>query len=114
MYELKAIMIHSGSPYGGHYWLYGKDDLNEGKWDLNLPENFAAEPSEVDEKSDKKKDEEKVMGDNQEVPKDTPKPQTDDEPTTGAAQDEASEPVKEEEKEEVESNFKGSKKQRKQ
>jgi ubiquitin C-terminal hydrolase len=26
-YELKAIIIHRGGPYGGHYYAYIKDDL---------------------------------------------------------------------------------------
>ena len=33
-YELKAVVIHSGGPYGGHYWCYLKDDLQEGSWNL--------------------------------------------------------------------------------
>jgi len=27
VYELKAIVIHRGGPYGGHYFAYIKDDL---------------------------------------------------------------------------------------
>ena len=27
VYELKAIVIHRGGPYGGHYYAYMKDDL---------------------------------------------------------------------------------------
>ena len=33
-YELKAIIIHRGGAYGGHYLAYIKDDQNEGNWDL--------------------------------------------------------------------------------
>jgi len=46
-YELKAIIIHRGGPYGGHYHAYIKDDLQEGNWNLTLPEKFAESPSEV-------------------------------------------------------------------
>ena len=38
-YELKAILIHIGGPYGGHYHAYIRDDLNEGVWNLQVP-NF--------------------------------------------------------------------------
>ena len=41
-YELKAIVIHSGGPYGGHYWCYLKDDLKEGNWNLQMPAQFSA------------------------------------------------------------------------
>lgn len=37
-YELKAIVIHKGGPYGGHYHAYIRDDLKEGVWNLQLPE----------------------------------------------------------------------------
>ena len=46
-YELKAIVIHSGGAYGGHYWCYLKDDLKEGNWNLQMPEQFADKPQEV-------------------------------------------------------------------
>ena len=49
-YELKSIVIHSGGPYGGHYYAYIKDDLNEGNWDLQLPEKFSDMPTEVDDR----------------------------------------------------------------
>ena len=35
MYELKSIVIHRGGAYGGHYFAYIKDDLNEGNWHLD-------------------------------------------------------------------------------
>jgi ubiquitin C-terminal hydrolase len=37
IYELKGIVIHQGGPYGGHYLAYIKDDLKQGKWDLEIP-----------------------------------------------------------------------------
>ena len=46
-YELKAIVIHSGGTYGGHYWCYLKDDLKEGVWNLQMPEQFADKPEEI-------------------------------------------------------------------
>ena len=33
-YELKAIVIHRGGPYGGHYHAYIRDDLKVGVWNL--------------------------------------------------------------------------------
>mmetsp|Transcript_15139 Transcript_15139/g.20544 ORF Transcript_15139/g.20544 Transcript_15139/m.20544 type:complete len:101 (+) Transcript_15139:924-1226(+) len=63
MYDLKAIVIHRGGPYGGHYHAYIRDDLKEGVWNLKLPEAFAAEPTEVVKKKepveDKKEEEKK-------------------------------------------------------
>ena len=32
MYELYAILIHSGGAYGGHYYAYIKDTEDTGKW----------------------------------------------------------------------------------
>lgn len=46
-YDLKSIIIHQGGPYGGHYWCYVKDDLKEGEWNLQMPENFADAPTEI-------------------------------------------------------------------
>lgn len=40
MYELKAIVIHRGGPYGGHYFAYMKDDLKQGNWNKQMPETF--------------------------------------------------------------------------
>ena len=37
-YDLKAIIIHTGTPTLGHYFCYLKDDLKEGNWNLQLPE----------------------------------------------------------------------------
>ena len=36
-YDLKAIIIHAGGPYGGHYYCFLKDDLKEGNWNLQVP-----------------------------------------------------------------------------
>ena len=47
---MKSIVIHSGGPYGGHYYAYIKDDLKEGNWNVNLPEKFSDTPSEVDDR----------------------------------------------------------------
>jgi len=44
LYELKAIVIHSGGAYGGHYHAYIHDELEEGNWDIKIPEKYASEP----------------------------------------------------------------------
>jgi ubiquitin C-terminal hydrolase len=31
-YELAAVLIHLGTPYGGHYHAYVRDLLGEGNW----------------------------------------------------------------------------------
>ncbi len=43
-YELKAIVIHGGGAYGGHYHAYIRDELEEGQWGLKVPDKYAAEP----------------------------------------------------------------------
>ena len=66
-YELKAIVIHRGGPYGGHYHAYIRDDLNEGNWNLQLPLMFDAAPVDVEPKeAEKKPDEDKKDGDAEE------------------------------------------------
>ena len=57
-YDLKAVIIHRGGPYGGHYHSYIRDDLKEGVWNLQLPEKFEEQPVEVKPKDDKKKEDE--------------------------------------------------------
>jgi len=32
VYELYAVMVHSGGAYGGHYYAYIKDSGPGGKW----------------------------------------------------------------------------------
>ena len=44
LYDLKAIIIHRGGAYGGHYHAYIHDSLGEGNWDLEIPESFHDEP----------------------------------------------------------------------
>ena len=56
-YELKSIVIHKGSPYGGHYYAYIRDDLEDGNWHLKMPETFDAKPTEI--KPEEKKEESK-------------------------------------------------------
>ena len=34
MYELKAVIVHRGSAYGGHYFTYARDEMMEGGWNL--------------------------------------------------------------------------------
>eukprot|EP01022_Parablepharisma_sp_SALTPOND_P028325 TRINITY_DN70798_c3_g1_i1.p3 TRINITY_DN70798_c3_g1~~TRINITY_DN70798_c3_g1_i1.p3 ORF type:complete len:603 (+),score=84.46 TRINITY_DN70798_c3_g1_i1:404-2212(+) len=44
LYELKAVIIHRGGAYGGHYHAYIRDELEEGAWNLKVPEKYASEP----------------------------------------------------------------------
>ena len=46
LYELKAVVIHSGGPYGGHYYAYIKDDLDQGVWDRQIPPSFHQQPTQ--------------------------------------------------------------------
>ena len=74
LYQLKAIIIHRGGAYGGHYRAYIHDECEEGVWNLKVPEKYAMEPKPVQkvvnvgieksttenpDKKDKKKEEEK-------------------------------------------------------
>lgn len=49
-YELKSIIIHRGGAYGGHYWAYIKDDLQEGDWYLQLNDYYEDKPTEIKRK----------------------------------------------------------------
>ena len=51
------IIIHRGGPYGGHYHAYIRDDLNEGVWNLKMPDKFAEAPTEVVKSNEKDKKE---------------------------------------------------------
>lgn len=42
-YELKAVIIHRGGAYGGHYHAYIRDELKEGVWKLKVPEKYSTE-----------------------------------------------------------------------
>eukprot|EP00826_Nyctotherus_ovalis_P048897 TRINITY_DN581_c0_g1_i1.p1 TRINITY_DN581_c0_g1~~TRINITY_DN581_c0_g1_i1.p1 ORF type:complete len:525 (-),score=189.01 TRINITY_DN581_c0_g1_i1:1265-2839(-) len=42
-YELKAVVIHRGGAYGGHYHAYIRDELKEGNWKLKVPEKYTNE-----------------------------------------------------------------------
>jgi len=42
-YELKSIIVHIGSPTGGHYVAYIWDNMNEKEW--NPPPNTESVPS---------------------------------------------------------------------
>lgn len=44
-YELYALVIHRGNPYGGHYFSYIRDLTNEGSWDLENMECYESSPS---------------------------------------------------------------------
>jgi len=59
VYELKSIIVHRGGAFGGHYHAYIRDDFNIGKWNLQVPEEFEAEPSEDIKKDANKAAEEK-------------------------------------------------------
>ena len=58
-YDLKAILIHIGGAYGGHYHAYSREDLKEGVWNLQLPENFG-KPAATAEEEEKEGDGEAV------------------------------------------------------
>jgi ubiquitin carboxyl-terminal hydrolase 40 len=78
-YELKAVIIHRGGPYGGHYHAYIKDDFKEGNWNLKVPEKFEGEPVEIKSKKEEnthqqeKKDED--IKDEEKKPEEEKKPQ---------------------------------------
>ena len=56
-YDLKAIIIHEGGPYGGHYYCFLKDDLKEGNWNLQVPKKSAVKPLEIEKNGEEKKHE---------------------------------------------------------
>jgi len=47
-YELKSIIIHRGGTYGGHYHAYIQDEMCEGDWYLQMPEEFKKDPTPIE------------------------------------------------------------------
>jgi hypothetical protein len=33
-------VIHRGGPYGGHYHAFIRDDLEDGEWDIVVPDHY--------------------------------------------------------------------------
>lgn len=56
IYELYGIIIHSGTPYSGHYFSYIRDMTNQGNWNLQPLEKFSDKPIEVVETKEKKEE----------------------------------------------------------
>lgn len=48
IYELKSIIIHRGGAYGGHYHAFIQDELGEGNWYLQMPEEFKPDPKVIE------------------------------------------------------------------
>lgn len=55
-YELKSIIIHRGGAYGGHYHAFINDEIKEGNWHLEMPEQFLPEPVKIEKKTFNPKD----------------------------------------------------------
>jgi len=63
-FELKSIIIHAGGAHGGHYHCYTRDDLHEGNWNIELPEQLDADPKPKEKKqTEQEKIEEKKVED---------------------------------------------------
>ena len=56
IYELKSVIIHRGGAYGGHYHAFIQDELKEGDWHLQMPEQFQKDPAVVSKKTFNPKD----------------------------------------------------------
>ena len=52
VYELKSVVIHSGSCSGGHYHAYIRDGEEQGNWHLQKLEGFAEGPGEMEAPKD--------------------------------------------------------------
>jgi hypothetical protein len=50
------VIIHRGGAYGGHYHAFIQDELKEGNWHLEMPEQFLAEPVKIEKKTFNPKD----------------------------------------------------------
>ena len=64
-YELYAIIIHSGTPYSGHYFAYIRDLTGQGNWEL-IKEEKKKEEKKEEEKNEEKKEDEKKEEENKE------------------------------------------------
>ena len=77
IYELYGVIVHSGTPYSGHYYAYIRDMTGQGKWELkkeikennvNINNNSNKNEQELMEK------EEKTINEKKEVPNPTKSP----------------------------------------
>ena len=59
IYELYGVIVHSGTPYAGHYFSYIRDMTGQGKWDYQPNEKKEEEKKEEEKKEEEKKEEEK-------------------------------------------------------
>ena len=59
MYELYGVIVHSGTPYAGHYFSYIRDMTGQGKWDYQPNEKKEDEKKEDEKKEEEKKEEKK-------------------------------------------------------
>ena len=44
IYELKSVIVHMGTPYGGHYEAFIRDNMNEKPWN---PKPYEAEVPKI-------------------------------------------------------------------
>ena len=58
IYELYGVIIHSGTPYAGHYFSYIRDLTGQGNWDYK-PNEKKEEEKEKEKKEEKKEEEKK-------------------------------------------------------
>ena len=60
LYELYGVIVHSGTPYSGHYYSYIRDMTGQGKWELtknNTNSNVNLNKNEQTEKENMEKEE---------------------------------------------------------
>ena len=64
LYELYGVIVHSGTPYAGHYFSYIRDMTGQGKWDYQPNEKKEEMKKEEEKKEEEKKEEEKKEEEN--------------------------------------------------
>ena len=61
LYELYGVIVHSGTPYSGHYYAYIRDMTGQGKWELIKKENTENKENKLNINNNSNKNEQELM-----------------------------------------------------
>ena len=65
LYELYGVIVHSGTPFSGHYYSYIRDMTNQGKWKLD--EDIPKAKEQINNNNNKKEEEKEEKNNNEET-----------------------------------------------
>ena len=64
LYELYGVIVHSGTPFSGHYYSYIRDMTSQGKWKLEEMTNINNNKNNINKKEKEEKNNEDIKGKN--------------------------------------------------